>query len=196
MNRQEKTDATRKRMLRRMMQARRDQLVDRQARSERICAQLAVLPIYHMVQRIHCYLPIRSEVDTRPCIMHALHHGKQVAVPLVTADGCMQHSWITSLDPDGFTPGQFGTLHPKALYPAFPGEFDLILAPVLAFDREGFRLGYGKGYYDRLLAETAAPAIGLAFADQELAVIPREAHDRRLRFVVTETFVIDLLTDF
>jgi 5-formyltetrahydrofolate cyclo-ligase len=62
----------------------------------------------------------------------------------------------------------------------------LILVPLLAFDAAGHRLGYGGGYYDRVLRESGLIAVGIAYAGQEVQTLPREAHDRQLDFVVTE----------
>ncbi|NJK81752.1 MAG: 5-formyltetrahydrofolate cyclo-ligase [Chloroflexaceae bacterium] len=71
-----------------------------------------------------------------------------------------------------------------------PGDWDLTIVPLLGFDRRGYRLGYGKGYYDRLLAVAPTPTIGLAFAMQEVEMVPTEPHDLPLTWVVTEHEVI------
>jgi 5-formyltetrahydrofolate cyclo-ligase len=75
--------------------------------------------------------------------------------------------------------------------PLVPG---LLLVPLLAFDREGFRLGHGAGYYDMTLAglRAAGPvlAVGIAYAGQEVARVPREVHDQSLDWVITESEAI------
>ena len=75
-------------------------------------------------------------------------------------------------------------------------EPDVLLVPLLAFDRAGYRLGYGGGYYDRTLAALRAKkrilAVGLAFAVQEVAQVPHEDFDERLDFVLTEQGVIEM----
>jgi len=75
-----------------------------------------------------------------------------------------------------------------------PATPDLVIAPLLAFDRAGFRLGYGGGFYDRTLAALRARgpllAIGLAYAAQEVAATPRDETDARLDMIVTEDEVI------
>ena len=63
---------------------------------------------------------------------------------------------------------------------------DLLLVPLLAFDAHGHRLGYGGGFYDRTLALLKVPAIGIAYAGQEVASLPREPHDMALDMIVTE----------
>jgi 5-formyltetrahydrofolate cyclo-ligase len=67
-----------------------------------------------------------------------------------------------------------------------PEEFDLVVAPLTAFDRAGGRLGMGGGYYDGLLKQCACPKIGLAFSFQEVGRVPGEAHDEPLDIVITE----------
>ena len=88
--------------------------------------------------------------------------------------------------PDGevLEPGSFGIPEPLAHWPRVtPG---LLLVPLLAFDRHGHRLGMGGGYYDRTLAALNIPAIGIAYAGQELPSLPAEPHDRSLDAILTE----------
>ena len=170
---------------------RRDGLDDRERRSALICAKVVASPSYAAAQAIHCYLPMRSEVDTRPLITDALAHGKRVAIPIVVPKAAeLAHAWIESLTADALTPGAFGTLNPRELRPAAPGDWDLVIVPLLAFDRRGYRLGYGKGYYDRLLAASPVVSIGIAFAAQEIDALPAEAHDVALDWVITENEMI------
>jgi 5-formyltetrahydrofolate cyclo-ligase len=83
-------------------------------------------------------------------------------------------------------PSGFGTLAPSEIAPR--AEPDVVVMPLLGFDRRGTRLGYGGGYYDRTLAQMKKQPrlIGYAFAAQELPEIPREPHDRPLDAMVTE----------
>ena len=171
---------------------RRDALDDRERRSATICALVLASPLYAAARAIHCYLPMRSEVDTRPLIADALSHGKRVAVPIVVRKAAeLAHAWLDSLAADALTPGVFGTFNPRDLRPAAPGDWDLVIVPLLAFDRRGHRLGYGKGFYDRLLAASAVPTIGVGFADQEVDALPAEAHDVPLNYIATEREVIE-----
>ncbi len=185
-------EATRERKaaLRRAAAARRDGLDGRAERSAAIRALVTELAAYRAAAAIHCFLAIRSEVDTRPLVAAALAAGKAVAVPVVGAGGALSHSWIASLDEASFGRGQLGTPRPLLLRPAAPGAWALTIVPLLAFDRDGYRLGYGKGHYDALLAQGAGLAVGVAFACQEVAALPREPHDRPLDLIVTEEGVI------
>ena len=172
---------------------RRDRLDDREQRSAAICALAMASPMYAAARAIHCYLPMRSEVDTRPLIADALAHGKRVAVPIVVPKAAeLAHAWLESLAADALAPGVFGTSNPRDLQPAAPGDWDVVIVPLLAFDRRGHRLGYGKGYYDRLLAASRAASIGVGFAAQEIDALPAEAHDMALHYVITERELIAL----
>lgn len=136
------------------------------------------------------YLAHMDEIDPMP-LMHLLHgHGLTVCLPCV-------------VEPD--TPLRFRRWHPGArlvrgaygiMIPEDESEVDpdLLVAPLLAFDPEGYRLGYGGGYYDRTIAERRARGplhcMGLAFAAQEVEAVPHNALDMPLDCVVTERGVL------
>lgn len=120
----------------------------------------------------------------------ALTQGKAVAVPVVEPGRRLSHCWITGIDPADFTEGVLGTLTPRHIRPATPGDWDLMIVPMLGFDRAGYRIGYGMGYYDRLLAAARGIALGVAFGAQEVADLPREPHDLALDLIATEDELI------
>ncbi len=184
-----------KRTLRQTVMRLRDNLDERTMRSAAICNQIIAMPAYLNTPTIHCYLSMRSEVDTRPLIADALARGKGVAVPeVVPTANDLAHVWLTSLDPDALEPGPFGTFNPRHRHVATSGDWGITIVPLLAFDRRGYRLGYGKGYYDRLLAADRAATIGIAFAVQEVGSVPTDAHDVPLDWIVTEREIIDTRT--
>jgi 5-formyltetrahydrofolate cyclo-ligase len=88
--------------------------------------------------------------------------------------------------PDGevLAPGAFGIHEPLDIWPRVIPQ--ALLVPLLAFDAQGTRLGYGGGFYDRTLALLNVPAIGIAYAGQEVPSLPRDAHDRTLDMLLTE----------
>jgi 5-formyltetrahydrofolate cyclo-ligase len=182
-----------KRVLRRELGQRRDALDQRETRSATICRRVMDMPVYRAAHALHCYLPMRSEVDTHPLIHDALAQGKHVIVPVVEAGATeLSHTRLTSLVREELVDGVFGTPQPHMLTPVPVGAWDMIIVPLLGFSRAGYRLGYGKGYYDRLLTATPGiPAIGVAFAAQEVAHLPHEAHDIPLTTIITEDEVID-----
>jgi len=158
--------------------------------SATIISLLEALPIFQRAQIIQTYVALRHEVDTHELIRRLLRAGKQVAAPKVERGKELQQYFVK--DFSELKPGAFGILEPPAdpsrLAP--PEQFDLVLVPGLAFDRAGHRLGAGKGYYDRFLAQIKAPKIALAFAFQIVAQIPLEAHDQRVDVIVTEKEII------
>ncbi len=180
-----------KHILRREFRRRRDTLEQRNTLSQAICARVRDLPVYQAARVLHCYLPIRSEVDTHTLISDALARGIDVIVPVVRPDAVdLDHSRLASLAVEELEVGFFGTLQPRILQPVQPDVWDLVIVPLLAFDRSGYRLGYGKGYYDRLLASRRTRSIGLAFAVQEALELPHEPHDTPLDWIVTEQDVV------
>lgn len=138
------------------------------------------------------YWPINTEFDSRPLMTRLSASGVGLALPVTQAGGRLVfRAWRPG---DGLADGPFGTRHPPA--EAAPVVPDLLLVPLLAFDRRGGRLGYGGGYYDRALAELRAAgrviAVGLAFSAQERADLPRQAHDQALDWVVTEQGILEI----
>jgi 5-formyltetrahydrofolate cyclo-ligase len=185
---------TEKFQLRNQMRIFRRQLnpARRKAMSERVISRLESLPVFRRARSIHTYVSFGDEVDTHALIHRLLREGRQVAAPRIEgASGELHHFFIR--DFSQLQPGRFGILEP-APNPrtiAMPETFDMVLVPGLAFDREGNRLGLGKGYYDRFLAKVHAPKIALAFAFQMMKKISTEPHDQRVDMVITEKEVID-----
>jgi 5-formyltetrahydrofolate cyclo-ligase len=137
------------------------------------------------------YWPLGDEIDPSP-LMEALHLlGHRLALPAIRAAGQPLdfRAWLPG---DPLISAGFGTQEPAATAPSVTPS--VLLVPLLAFDAAGYRLGYGGGFYDRSLAQlrTAGDilAVGLAYGDQQVAAVPREATDQPLDLVVTERDVI------
>jgi 5-formyltetrahydrofolate cyclo-ligase len=137
------------------------------------------------------YWPMGDELDPRPLMAALAANGCRLALPVVAARATPL-SFRAYHFGDVLEPGPHGTVHPAAAAP--PVTPDVLLVPMLAFDRGCFRLGYGGGYYDRTLeslrVRAQVRAIGLAFAAQEVAAVPRDGHDQRLDAIATETGLI------
>ncbi|MCR6628956.1 MAG: 5-formyltetrahydrofolate cyclo-ligase [Magnetospirillum sp.] len=137
------------------------------------------------------YWPMGDEIDPRPLMRALAGQGCRLALPVVTAPG-QRLDFRAFAFGDVLEPGPHGTLHPAMAAAAVVP--DALLVPLLAFDRGCFRLGYGGGYYDRTLESLRKNAqvrtIGLAFAAQEVAVVPRDGHDQRLDAIATENGLI------
>ena len=117
-------------------------------------------------------------------------HGGVVGVPVIPGEArpLVFHRW----HPDArMVAGAFGALVPEASQEVVP---EVLIVPLLAFDRAGYRLGYGGGFYDRTLeglrARGPVTAIGFAFAAQEVDRVPTEPTDQKLDLIVTERGVI------
>jgi 5-formyltetrahydrofolate cyclo-ligase len=134
---------------------------------------------------VAAYWPIRDELDCRPVLTRLVDSGQPVCLPVVIGDGEALELRLWA-EGEPLYPSGFGTLAPPEGAPVV--EPDVILMPLLGFDREGMRLGYGGGYYDRTLTILSKPPrlVGYAFACQEIERIPREPHDIPLDAVVTE----------
>jgi 5-formyltetrahydrofolate cyclo-ligase len=153
-----------------------------------IAARAAALIAVMQPRVVAGYLPIRSEVDPRP-LLERLRAATIIALPAVTGRTSMVFRRFGA--GETMTIGAFGTLAPDDAAPILTP--DLVILPVVAFDRTGARLGHGRGFYDRALADmTVRPVVmGIAFAVQEVARVPREVHDVRLDWLVTEDEAID-----
>ena len=160
---------------------------ERRGKSAAIHTKLRRLSAVRNAHVVLCYVSLRQEVETWRLIEWLLKHGKRVVVPRVHGDG-LQLSEIRDLTTD-LAPGAFGVWEPTAshLRPVATDAVDLALVPGLAFDRSGYRLGRGGGFFDRFLP-TLSPrtaTIGLCFAFQLLDHLPTLAHDQRVQRVVS-----------
>lgn len=168
-------------------------LEERIIRSEAACRHLAAWMTEHGVTSFMCYVPFRSELNTRSLIEWGWKTGAEVIVP--KCDPANRSMTLHKLDSwSSLKAGAYGILEPDPdRCPALPDSYvpGLVAAPGIAFDRKGGRLGYGGGYYDRyaerLGRDRADVAwLGIAFEDQLVDDIPMQAHDRRMDGIVTE----------
>lgn len=153
-----------------------------------IRSRIKALACWHGVRTILAYHPLPGEVDLLPLI--AEETGKTWVFPLVDGESLALHRWTPGAP---WVTGSFGIREPDPEHWPLvtPGSIDLALIPGLAFDREGRRLGRGKGYFDRLLAHTGFRAlkVGIVTERHLLGEIPAEPHDHEVDLVVTETAI-------
>lgn len=133
---------------------------------------------------IAAYHPIRSEFDCFPLLERLVSEGWRIALPITDKGQPLNFRLWTFGDP--LQPDPYGIPQPVSGPPAMPSH---LLLPMLAFDRRGYRLGYGGGHYDRTLAKLRAEgpvqAIGLAFDQQEVTEVPVGPYDQRLDWILT-----------
>lgn len=155
------------------------------------CQLLTAFLTPHYGKVIAGYMPIKSEIDPRPA-MSALAKFGPVAVPVVKAkDTALRFdTWTPEAE---MTPGTFGAMVPKVSVPIVP---DVLIVPLVAFNRAGHRLGYGGGFYDRTLAQLRETrdvfAVGFAYSGQEMADFPVSRYDVALDAIVTDGEVFTL----
>lgn len=177
----------RKAELRAAVLARRAALspAEREAAANTLIDQIPDLDFPHQPSLVAGFWPIRDEIDIRPLMAALRASGHRIALPVVGPSGLTFREWD---DGETLVAAPFGTSEPGS--DAAECDPPILLVPLLAFDREGRRLGYGKGHYDgaiqRLSAAGPIQTIGVAFATQEVDEVPVEAHDRRLDAVLTE----------
>jgi 5-formyltetrahydrofolate cyclo-ligase len=179
--------------LRRQARAQREALPAgmRAAAAQAIAARPFPIPLA-LKTTVSGFMPIGSEINPIPLMRNLAVLGAQLALPAVAGRG-------KPLTMRAFAFGQrlvSGTWGIREPVPEAPEVFpDVLLVPLLAFDRSGHRIGYGAGYYDltiaALRARKAISACGLAFAAQEIANVPTTPRDVRLDLVLTEREVID-----
>ncbi len=144
-------------------------------RSEKLGQLLAQSPIYQSAKTIYGYLPYNQEVRTVPMLERALQDGKKVAVPKVYGD-TMRFIYLE--DMSCVETGYAGIPEPVADEPVAEDQTALVLMPGLAFTKDGDRMGYGGGFYDRFLAEEPNhPTVALCYEFQILESLPTEEYD-------------------
>jgi 5-formyltetrahydrofolate cyclo-ligase len=133
------------------------------------------------------YWPIRTEIDLLPLLGQLAARGHRLALPVVAGEAqpLVFRRWREG---DAMAEGPYGIREPLDGAPAV--DPDVLLVPLLAFDRAGYRLGYGGGFYDRSLAGLRArktvTAVGVAWAAQEVDAVPHDGRDQPLDWIVTE----------
>ena len=139
------------------------------------------------------FMPLKTEINPLPLMRSLAVQGAQLALPAIDERGkpLIMRAFTFG---DALASGQWGIREPKADAPDVAP--DILLVPLLAFDRSGHRIGYGAGYYDmtigKLRAMKPVVAVGIAFAAQEIASVPVTPRDARLDLVLTEHEIIDL----
>lgn len=167
---------------------------ERWAKSIAIQERLLGLEEFSRGQVIHLFLSFKGEVMTDGIVRKALTLGKRVVVPVVTqGEEGLIFSELGQY-PEEVEPGAFGIPEPKKEFIRCvdPATIDLFVLPGVAFDGDGNRLGYGRGYYDQILGRTTpVPLIALAFEFQLVDCIPSSVHDVRVHKIVTEDRMVE-----
>jgi 5-formyltetrahydrofolate cyclo-ligase len=184
--------ASRKRKLRQQLrQSRRGLSTTAQAQAGRsLSEQLLRNSHFQQARHIACYFPADGEIDTRPLMRASLAAGKQLYLPVITRKRMQFHPYQKG---QRLYKSRFGLLQPRPdSRPISSAALDLVIVPLVGFDKRGARLGMGGGFYDRFfqraLKRDGKPLLlGVAHSIQQLDCVPLECWDRTLHAIVTES---------
>lgn len=172
-------------------------------RCQRMQERLLASDVWRKCRRVAAYVAVKGEAETRMILEEALCSGRELFLPRCRVKG--EEGWPGTMD--FFACSDLGALQKSAfgipepvpgpesrmLMPEALHEPDtLIIVPALAFDRSGYRLGYGGGYYDRMLASASCPCVGLAFHALLVDALPQEEWDRPVSAICTEEVLLCL----
>lgn len=165
-----------------LIQRRREIPADeKHSADERIFHKL--IPMLEKCSSVFTYVSTEIEVDTHMLMEWCFQHGKPVATP-VSGDSELTFYPVRSMDE--LAPGRFNIMEPSdRTAPAVPDENSLCIVPALLCDRSGLRLGYGRGYYDRFLANFPGRSVIICYSGF-VGEVPAEPHDRHADAVVTD----------
>ncbi len=155
--------------------------------SQGVWTLLSRLPEFQKARGIGAFASTPSEINTYPLLEGTLGLGKKLYLPKVSPDKT-HFEYYQVGDFKNLSVGPFGILEPPGSHPAPWEEIDLALVPGLAFDSQGHRLGFGKGYYDRVLPllKKTALTVGLGYSFQIVEQVPSEPHDILLKAILSE----------
>lgn len=176
------------REMRRSMSPESKQTLDRKIKN-----RLLNLWSVREAQTVLCYVSTDIEVDTREFIDALLQMGKRVAVPRCEGEkGEMNFYYINSLDE--LSPGSFGVDEPDPQKNIMVGKTQgsACIVPAFMFDKKGYRLGYGKGYYDRYLSRYEGSTIGICYEENLQEELFHGKYDRAVDLVVTDREIITI----
>jgi 5-formyltetrahydrofolate cyclo-ligase len=168
-------------------------LDERRKKSRMIQDRLISTQEFQEARTVMLFLNFRDEVETSDIAQTVIDLGKTLVLPRCAPKGIILPALIRNLDTD-IEPGTWGIREPKKenLQQVNPLDIDCVIVPGAAFDREGYRLGYGGGYYDRFFERLnkCTPKIALAFSCQVVPKVPVEPFDKKIDLLITEEGVI------
>lgn len=164
----------------------RAEVEDKEGKDKLIRKNLRELDIYKKAKSVFVFISYRSEVDTRGIIEDILADGKKLLVPLVKGSEMIA---VEVKGIDDLEPNKMGILEPKSGDEVT--DVDLTITPGLAFDKDGYRLGYGGGYYDKFFAKVDTIRMGIGYSDQYVESLVHEDYDKPLEYLLTEEGLIE-----
>lgn len=157
--------------------------------SKQIHSKIKKIPEFQKAHTVACYYPIGSEILTQDIMLDSMSYGKEVLLPKIV-EGNLSFRKITDLN--NLQKGMFDIMEPKDDCPVFH-NIDVVIVPTVGISKDGYRLGYGHGYYDKFLSKTKTTSIAITFSKQVVKSIPLSEHDVRMDWVVTEDECYNIL---
>jgi len=152
--------------------------------SARVCARLAAWPPFQQARAVMAYMAFGHEISLTPLLSQ--FGDKRWVIPRIVKQPEPQLI-LHPYDPARLARHPYGMFEPDASLPVIePGALDLVFAPGVAFDRRGYRLGFGGGFYDRFLPRVTAIKIGVVYAALIVDHVPNDPHDQRVDFLASE----------
>ena len=178
--------------LRKQLKAKRNNIDKKAEKDFSIRENLICSDFYLDAKQVLFYACIDGEINIDDCINDALMLGKTVALPVcINGKGDMEFYYIKSLD--DLKEGFFGVREPDTDKCTLVCDFEnsICIVPAVAYDKRGYRLGYGKGYYDRFLKNNASLSVGVCYNELVEDELPVDDFDIPVRYIVTESGIID-----
>ncbi len=147
--------------------------------------------IYKNAETIMLYMPLGNETDTTMIIKKAYNDGKKTVFP-VTDKANGEITPVYADENAVFVKGAFSVNEPWEKNIATPESIDVVIVPGIAFDKNGNRIGFGKGCYDKFLIKTNAVKVGLCYDFQLLDEIPSDLYDIKMDYIITEEGMIEI----
>ncbi len=168
---------------------------EREKAEAAVVMKLLSLASFRFAETVLLYYPIKGEINVLPIAEAAMKAGKKVAFPLCDTESSTMTYHIVS-DLKELKIGSYGIPEPSRELPVYipsKDKNDLIIIPAVCFDRQGYRVGYGKGYYDRYLNSFGGTAVGVTFHKLLRPAVPRGRFDKHVSLIVTEKGVFSRL---
>lgn len=166
----------------------RKSILNKFEKDDEICKRFISSELFRNADEVLCFYPLKYEINTLPIIEAALKLNKKTALPLCTdKNGNMDFYFIKSIS--DLSMGSYSIMEPDPDKCRKATEFSnaVCLVPGLSFDKEGYRLGYGKGYYDRFLEKFTYISVGLCYNEMTADKLPHDFHDINVDYIYTET---------
>lgn len=163
---------------------------EKEENDRKVCSFFLASITYRYAKILLAYAPLPDEIDIMPIVRQALADGKTVAFPRCDDEKCTMEYHVVK-DPAELVSGAYGIREPAPSCPVLRLDENELSHPVcivpgVVFDTAGFRIGYGKGYYDRYLAAFSGVKVGMVYSDFILPTVPRGRFDLAVEVMVTE----------